>query len=67
MLPPRDSANSAPGAGSVIHGTKTSKPLAEYAGTYRSKWLGNMFVYYENRELYFQFHKYHREKMKHAH
>jgi hypothetical protein len=50
-----------------IPGTMPSKPLPEYAGTYHSKWFGNMKVIYENDDLYFQFHNYPKEKMKHAH
>jgi len=50
-----------------IPGTRPSKPLIEYAGTYYSKWLGAMRLFYENGELYFQFHNYPKEKMHYAH
>ncbi len=55
------------GAGRRIAGTLPSRPLAEYAGVYFSKWLGTMKVFYENGSLYFQFHQYPKELMKHAH
>lgn len=50
-----------------IAGTAPTHPLAAYAGTYHSIWLGDMKVFFENGELYFQFHTYPKEKMKHAH
>ena len=50
-----------------IANTVPSKPLPDYAGIYHSKWLGDMKVLFENGELYFQFHNYPKEKMKHAH
>jgi CubicO group peptidase (beta-lactamase class C family) len=67
LLPPPGTAGSAPKAAVNVPGTQPSKPLAEFAGTYFSKWLGTMKVTYENGELYFQFHQYPKEKMKHAH
>ncbi len=54
-------------ADTIIPGTTPSKPLAEYAGIYFSKWLGAMKVIYENGELFFQFHTYPKEKMSHTH
>jgi CubicO group peptidase (beta-lactamase class C family) len=67
FLPQKDTAISTEKSETNIPGTHPSKPLPEYAGTYYSKWLGNMKVYCENGELYFQFHNYPKEKMKHAH
>jgi len=62
----KDTAN-AFGSEINITGTKPSKLLSEYAGTYYSKWLGIMKVTYEGGQLFFQFHNYPKEKMKHAH
>ncbi len=50
----------------IISGTRPSKPLPAYTGTYFSKWLGMMKVTFENGELLFQFHRYPKEVMKHA-
>lgn len=67
LLPPQNLADSASQTGADIPGTQPSKPLAAYAGTYQSTWLGTMYVHYQAGELYFQFHNYPHEKLKHAH
>jgi CubicO group peptidase (beta-lactamase class C family) len=54
-------------AGVDIPGTRPSKLLHEYVGLYHSQWLGDMKVTLENETLYFEFHHYPKEKMKHAH
>ena len=48
-------------------GTQPSKPLSDFAGSYYSKWIGEMIVTYEEGSLWFQFHRYPKEKLKHAH
>lgn len=50
-----------------INGTHPSLDLSAYAGVYFSKLLGTMKVVNENGELYFIFHSYPKEIMKHAH
>lgn len=52
-----DTANALP----VI--STDSLQLAEFRGTYFSKLMGNMKVHYEDNALYFQFHRYPKEKL----
>jgi CubicO group peptidase (beta-lactamase class C family) len=56
----------APGAMN-IPGTSPSKPLVEFAGVYYNKWLGEIKLIYEDGSLWFQFHRYPKERLKHAH